>query len=115
MTRLGVCAYKTPLPITLNTKGSRFHIGSRRAWRGLFSGLMRQLVLLPGSDATSRLCPSLDPHLAILSVPQALLALPIKPTGNEVLTYPYGEGGLCKWGRWLGVEEGRMLATQSFQ
>ncbi|MFT7818143.1 thrombospondin-type laminin G domain and EAR repeat-containing protein-like, partial [Arapaima gigas] len=82
-------AYKTPLPITLNTKGSRFHIGSRRAWRGLFSGLMRQLVLLPGSDATSRLCPSLDPHLAILSVPQALLALPIKPTGNEVLTYPY--------------------------
>uniref|UniRef100_A0A8C9R4N8 Thrombospondin type laminin G domain and EAR repeats n=1 Tax=Scleropages formosus TaxID=113540 RepID=A0A8C9R4N8_SCLFO len=82
-------AYRMPFPITLSTEGSRFHVGSRKAWRGLFSGLMRQLVLLPGSDATSRLCPSSNPHLAILSVPQVLLALPVKPTGNEVLMNPY--------------------------
>ncbi|XP_066543506.1 thrombospondin-type laminin G domain and EAR repeat-containing protein isoform X2 [Amia ocellicauda] len=78
-----------PFPASLSTKGARFYIGSRRRWKGLFSGLLRQLVLLPGSDATSRICPSSIPQLSILSVPPALLDLPIKPSGNEVLKYPY--------------------------
>ncbi|XP_006636707.3 thrombospondin-type laminin G domain and EAR repeat-containing protein [Lepisosteus oculatus] len=81
--------FDKPFPASLSTKGSRFYIGNRRRWKGLFSGLLRQLVLLPGSDATSRICPSLHPQLAILSVPQALLDLPAKPSGNEVLKYPY--------------------------
>ncbi|KAJ8410108.1 hypothetical protein AAFF_G00211490 [Aldrovandia affinis] len=76
-------------PTTFSTKGSRFYVGSRRRWKGLFSGLMRQLVLLPGSDATSRICPSSNPSLAVLSVPQALLQLPIKASGNEALIHPY--------------------------
>ncbi|TNM95279.1 hypothetical protein fugu_016362 [Takifugu bimaculatus] len=54
-------------------QGSRFHIGSRGKWKGLFSGLLRQLVLVPGSDATQRICPSLMPQLAALSVPSLLL------------------------------------------
>ncbi|XP_028663329.2 LOW QUALITY PROTEIN: thrombospondin-type laminin G domain and EAR repeat-containing protein-like [Erpetoichthys calabaricus] len=78
-----------PFPSSLNMKGSRFHIGSRRRWKGLFSGLLRQLVLLPGSDATSRICPTSNPKLAILSVPSILLDLPLKPSENEVLKYPY--------------------------
>ncbi|XP_041120590.1 thrombospondin-type laminin G domain and EAR repeat-containing protein [Polyodon spathula] len=80
---------RRPFPAHLNTKGSRFHIGNRRRLKGLFSGLLRQLVLLPGSDATSRICPTSDPKLAILSVPQVLLDLPVKPSENEVLKYPY--------------------------
>lgn len=92
-------------PSGLSFQGSRFHIGSRGKWKGLFSvrirftyhrplkycffspannitlafflpceqGLLRQLVLLPGSDATHHICPSLTPQLAALSVPPLLL------------------------------------------
>ncbi|MGH0162851.1 UNVERIFIED_CONTAM: hypothetical protein FKN15_044243 [Acipenser sinensis] len=80
-----------PFPAHLNTKGSRFHIGNRRRLKGLFSGLLRQLVLLPGSDATSRICPTSNPRLAVLSIPQVLLDLPVKPSENEVLKYPYAK------------------------
>ncbi|XP_047467399.1 thrombospondin-type laminin G domain and EAR repeat-containing protein-like [Mugil cephalus] len=70
-----------PFPSDLNIQGSRFHIGSRGKWKGLFSGLLRQLVLVPGSDATRQICPSSDPQLAALSVPPLLLDLPV--TGRE--------------------------------
>ncbi|XP_006798471.1 thrombospondin-type laminin G domain and EAR repeat-containing protein-like [Neolamprologus brichardi] len=70
-----------PFPSDLNIQGSRFHIGSRGLWKGLFSGLMRQLVLVPGSDATHQICPSSDPQLAALSVPPLFLDLPA--TGAE--------------------------------
>ncbi|KAM9851145.1 thrombospondin-type laminin G domain and EAR repeat-containing protein-like [Aulostomus maculatus] len=66
-------------PSTLSTRGSRFFIGSRRRRGGRFSGLLRQLVLLPGSDATTRLCPNSDPRLAELSVPQILKSSPLQP------------------------------------
>ncbi|KAG7330721.1 hypothetical protein KOW79_004690 [Hemibagrus wyckioides] len=77
-----------PFPEQLYTGGSTFFIGSRRRWSGQFSGLIRQLVLMPGSDASSRLCPSSDPTLSVLSVPQVLLHLPVKPSSNLPL-YPY--------------------------
>ncbi|XP_044231368.1 thrombospondin-type laminin G domain and EAR repeat-containing protein-like isoform X1 [Thunnus albacares] len=66
-----------PFPSDLNIQGSRFHIGSRGRWKGLFSGLLRQLVLVPGSDATHQICPSSYPQLAALSVPPFLLDLPV--------------------------------------
>ncbi|KAK5860563.1 hypothetical protein PBY51_022027 [Eleginops maclovinus] len=66
-------------PSSLSTRDSRFFIGSRKRLRGRFSGLLRQLVLLPGSDATSRLCPTSDPRLAELSVPRVLKAPLIQP------------------------------------
>uniref|UniRef100_A0A3Q3K952 Uncharacterized protein n=1 Tax=Monopterus albus TaxID=43700 RepID=A0A3Q3K952_MONAL len=50
-----------PFPSNLNIQGSRFHIGSRGRWKGLFSGLLRQLVLL-----------------SAWSVPPLLLDLPVK-------------------------------------
>ncbi|XP_040004914.1 thrombospondin-type laminin G domain and EAR repeat-containing protein [Xiphias gladius] len=75
-------------PSTLSTRGSRFFIGSRRRWRGRFSGLLRQLVLLPGSDATPRLCPTSDPSLAELSVPQVLKSTPLQPD-HQGPVYPY--------------------------
>lgn len=50
---------------------------------------MRQLVLLPGSDATPRLCPCRNAEL-VLSIPPVLQGLPVKPEDNEVLKYPYG-------------------------
>ncbi|XP_040912592.1 thrombospondin-type laminin G domain and EAR repeat-containing protein-like isoform X2 [Toxotes jaculatrix] len=75
-------------PSALSTRGSRFFIGSRRRWRGRFSGLLRQLVLLPGSDATPRLCPTSDPRLAELSVPQVLKSTPLQ-TGHQGPVYPY--------------------------
>lgn len=53
-------------------------------------GLVRQLVLLPGSDATPRLCPCVNPELAVLSIPAILRGLTGKPEDNEVLKYPYG-------------------------
>ncbi|XP_034550291.1 thrombospondin-type laminin G domain and EAR repeat-containing protein-like isoform X2 [Notolabrus celidotus] len=75
-------------PSTLSTRGSRFFIGSRRKMRGRFSGLLRQLVLLPGSDATPRLCPSANPSLAELSVPQVLKSTPLQPDYPGPV-YPY--------------------------
>ncbi|XP_076013664.1 thrombospondin-type laminin G domain and EAR repeat-containing protein-like [Genypterus blacodes] len=62
-----------PFPSDLNIQRSKFHIGSRGRWKGLFSGLLRQLVLVPGSDATLQICPSSNPQLAALSVPPLLL------------------------------------------
>ncbi|XP_051564788.1 thrombospondin-type laminin G domain and EAR repeat-containing protein-like [Myxocyprinus asiaticus] len=79
----------SPFPDDLDTAGSTFFIASRRRWNSLFSGMMRQLVLLPGSDATSKICPSSEPHLSALSVPQALLHLPIKPFSTDLPFYSY--------------------------
>uniref|UniRef100_A0A8C1YF50 Thrombospondin type laminin G domain and EAR repeats n=1 Tax=Cyprinus carpio TaxID=7962 RepID=A0A8C1YF50_CYPCA len=78
-----------PFPDNLDTTGSTFFIASRRRWNGLLSGLIRQLVLLPGSDATSQICPSSEPQLSALSVPQALLHLPIKPSSTDLPLHPY--------------------------
>uniref|UniRef100_A0A3P8UVC2 Thrombospondin type laminin G domain and EAR repeats n=1 Tax=Cynoglossus semilaevis TaxID=244447 RepID=A0A3P8UVC2_CYNSE len=72
-----------PFPSDLNIQGSRFHIGNRGRWKGLFSGLIRQVVLVPGLDATDQVCPSPDSHLAALSVPPLLLDLPIKRRQGE--------------------------------
>ncbi|KAM5281708.1 thrombospondin-type laminin G domain and EAR repeat-containing protein [Ctenodactylus gundi] len=72
-----------PFPATLSVRGARFFVGSRRRAKGLFTGLLRQLVLLPGSDATPRLCPSRNAQLAELSIPRAL------QDDNEVLKCPY--------------------------
>ncbi|KAF7661267.1 hypothetical protein LDENG_00265560 [Lucifuga dentata] len=46
------------------------HTGVVEQW-----GLLRQLVLVPGSDATPQICPSFYPQLAALSVPPLLLDL----------------------------------------
>lgn len=54
-------------------------------------GLLRQLVLLPGSDATSRVCPSSRPSLTELSIPSILSHLPVKILSNDVLLSPYGK------------------------
>ncbi|KAM9253530.1 thrombospondin-type laminin G domain and EAR repeat-containing protein [Dugong dugon] len=78
-----------PFPATLSMQGAWFFIGSRRRTKGLFTGLMRQLVLLPGSDATSQLCPSRNAELVVLSIPPILQGLMGKPEDNEVLKYPY--------------------------
>ncbi|XP_055271009.1 thrombospondin-type laminin G domain and EAR repeat-containing protein isoform X2 [Moschus berezovskii] len=78
-----------PFPATLSVRGARFFIGSRRRTKGRFTGLVRQLVLLPGSDATPRLCPCVNPELAVLSIPTILHGLTGKPEDNEVLKYPY--------------------------
>uniref|UniRef100_A0A3Q3W5M0 Thrombospondin-like N-terminal domain-containing protein n=1 Tax=Mola mola TaxID=94237 RepID=A0A3Q3W5M0_MOLML len=64
-------------PSSLNFQGSRFHVGSRGEWKGFYSGLLRQLVLVPSSDATHQLCPSSEPQLAALSVPSLLSDLPV--------------------------------------
>ncbi|NP_001274003.1 thrombospondin-type laminin G domain and EAR repeat-containing protein precursor [Mus musculus] len=76
-------------PPTLSVRGARFFIGSRKRTKGLFTGVIRQLVLLPGSDATPQLCPSRNARLAELSIPQVLKRLTGKPDDNEVLNYPY--------------------------
>ncbi|XP_062934005.1 thrombospondin-type laminin G domain and EAR repeat-containing protein [Cynocephalus volans] len=81
-----------PFPATLSVQGARFFVGSRRRAKGLFTGLVRQLVLLPGSDATPRLCPSKNAQLAVLSIPRVLLGVPGRPEDNDVLKYPYETG-----------------------
>uniref|UniRef100_A0A8C4ZCB0 Thrombospondin type laminin G domain and EAR repeats n=1 Tax=Gadus morhua TaxID=8049 RepID=A0A8C4ZCB0_GADMO len=66
-------------PTDLDIKGSTFHLGSRGRWKGLFSGLVRQLVLVPGSDATPQVCPSSEPgRINTLSVPPVLFDLSVK-------------------------------------
>ncbi|KAF7214259.1 thrombospondin-type laminin G domain and EAR repeat-containing protein [Nothobranchius furzeri] len=75
-------------PGTLSTQGSWFFVGSRGHWRGRFTGLLRQLVLLPGSDATPRLCPNFDPGLTELSIPPVLKSTPLQLDLLRPL-YPY--------------------------
>ncbi|KAM8855508.1 thrombospondin-type laminin G domain and EAR repeat-containing protein-like [Spinachia spinachia] len=94
----------------LSTRGSSFFIGSRRSFGGRFTGLLRQLVLLPGSDATHRLCPTSDPSLAELSIPQVLKSPALQPEQPEP-AYPYeaearvtlGDPPPCS-----GAEEGQL-------
>lgn len=52
-------------------------------------GLLRQLVLVPGSDATHFICPSSKPQLAALSVPPLLSDLSVtgKDGDSHVTTY----------------------------
>uniref|UniRef100_A0A3Q3G0R4 Thrombospondin-type laminin G domain and EAR repeats a n=1 Tax=Labrus bergylta TaxID=56723 RepID=A0A3Q3G0R4_9LABR len=82
-----------PFPSDLNIQGARFHIGSQGRWNGLYSGLLRQLVLVPGSDATHYVCPSSDPKLAALSVPPLLSDLPAtgRNDDNHVTSYDSDE------------------------
>nr|XP_046260657.1 thrombospondin-type laminin G domain and EAR repeat-containing protein-like [Scatophagus argus]XP_046260658.1 thrombospondin-type laminin G domain and EAR repeat-containing protein-like [Scatophagus argus] len=99
-----------PFPSALSTRGSRFFIGSRRRLRGHFKGLLRQLVLLPGSDATPRLCPSPDPSLAELSMPQVLKSTPLQPVYREPV-YPYEAEARVTLGnppKCSGPEEGQL-------
>ncbi|XP_075793438.1 thrombospondin-type laminin G domain and EAR repeat-containing protein isoform X2 [Pelodiscus sinensis] len=79
-----------PFPASLATEGSRFYVGSRRRRKGLFTGLLRQLVLLPGADATSQVCASVNLQLAVLSIPPALQERPPTPASSEGLDHPYG-------------------------
>ncbi|XP_061699372.1 thrombospondin-type laminin G domain and EAR repeat-containing protein-like [Syngnathoides biaculeatus] len=76
-----------PFPSDFRFHGARFHVGSRGRWKGLFTGLLRQLVLVPGSDATHQLCPSAHPQLAALSVPPLLLS-DVAATGKIVASTP---------------------------
>ncbi|KAG8505757.1 Thrombospondin-type laminin G domain and EAR repeat-containing protein, partial [Galemys pyrenaicus] len=122
-------------PTSLSVRGARFFVGSRRRTKGLFTGLLRQLVLLPGSDATPRLCPCPSAELAALSIPPILRGLPGRPEDNEVLKHTYeadlkvtlgarppctkaedaqfwldaGRGGLhlCVGSRWVSVLAGK--------
>uniref|UniRef100_A0A671TUE0 Thrombospondin type laminin G domain and EAR repeats n=1 Tax=Sparus aurata TaxID=8175 RepID=A0A671TUE0_SPAAU len=79
-----------PFPTDLNIQGSRFHIGSRGRWKGLYSGLLRQLVLVPGSDATHHICPSSEPQLSVLSVPPLLSDLSVPGSDSDGHATSYG-------------------------
>ncbi|KAG8432636.1 hypothetical protein GDO86_017037, partial [Hymenochirus boettgeri] len=79
-----------PFPISLSTSDSQIYVGSRRRQKGFFTGLLRQLALLPGSDASNIICPSARPRLAELCIPEVLKELPIKIDENGThLKYPY--------------------------
>ncbi|XP_072253876.1 thrombospondin-type laminin G domain and EAR repeat-containing protein-like [Leuresthes tenuis] len=97
-------------PSTLGTRGSRFFLGSRGQWRGRFSGLLRQLVLLPGSDAGPRLCPNSEPSLAELSIPRVLKSIPLQPD-QQGPVYPYEAEARVTAGTrppCLGPEQGQL-------
>ncbi|XP_054652149.1 thrombospondin-type laminin G domain and EAR repeat-containing protein-like isoform X2 [Dunckerocampus dactyliophorus] len=66
--------WEMPFPSDLHFHGSKLYLGSRGRWKGLFSGLLRQLVLVPGLDVTHQICPSSHPQLAPLLVPGLLLS-----------------------------------------
>lgn len=53
-------------------------------------GLLRQLVLLSGSDATVNLCVNSDPSLAELSIPHVLKSKSVYPS-NHGHIYSYGK------------------------
>ncbi|XP_040213347.1 thrombospondin-type laminin G domain and EAR repeat-containing protein [Rana temporaria] len=80
-----------PFPASLSTTKSWIYVGNRRRRKGFFSGLLRQLVLLPGSDATSTICPNAKPRISELSIPGVLKELPLRTDDNNELQlmYPY--------------------------
>ncbi|XP_039274415.2 thrombospondin-type laminin G domain and EAR repeat-containing protein-like [Styela clava] len=53
-----------PIATDLNIRKTRFYIGSRRQKRNRFTGTLRQIIFLPGADATNLICPSPNPSLA---------------------------------------------------
>eukprot|EP00076_Gallus_gallus_P013907 XP_015132562.1 thrombospondin-type laminin G domain and EAR repeat-containing protein isoform X3 [Gallus gallus] len=56
----------------------------------VLQGLLRQLVLLPGADATPRICTAVNYKATALSIPAVLQDVPVKAVSNEVLKYPHG-------------------------
>ncbi|NXU01943.1 TSEAR protein, partial [Buphagus erythrorhynchus] len=81
---------ETPFPASLSVRRASFYLGNRRRRKGVFTGLLRQLVLLPGADATPQICHAVNFKVATLSVPTVLQDVPAKPVSNEVLKHPYG-------------------------
>lgn len=67
----------------------------------LVKGLLRQLVLVPGPDATRQICPSSNPELSDLSVPPLLLDLPVVGTEADTHLTSY-HGNLHKCFSWFG-------------
>uniref|UniRef100_A0A8C4Q7T2 Thrombospondin-type laminin G domain and EAR repeats a n=1 Tax=Eptatretus burgeri TaxID=7764 RepID=A0A8C4Q7T2_EPTBU len=75
---------KTSFPAELSTSSTTVHVGNRGRRKGTFTGLLRQLVLLPGADAVRIICPSTNPATAELHVPHSLLATsPLRPGEDE--------------------------------
>ncbi|XP_078465383.1 thrombospondin-type laminin G domain and EAR repeat-containing protein [Lampetra planeri] len=70
---------ETTFPSQMSVHRATFYVGNRRRSKGTFTGLLRQLVLLPGADATHMLCPSPDPQTAALRIPPALALIPPGP------------------------------------
>eukprot|EP00076_Gallus_gallus_P008457 XP_004937080.1 thrombospondin-type laminin G domain and EAR repeat-containing protein isoform X2 [Gallus gallus] len=81
---------ETPFPPSLSVKRASFYLGNRRRRKGFFTGLLRQLVLLPGADATPRICTAVNYKATALSIPAVLQDVPVKAVSNEVLKYPHG-------------------------
>ncbi|XP_053807885.1 thrombospondin-type laminin G domain and EAR repeat-containing protein isoform X2 [Vidua chalybeata] len=98
---------ETPFPASLSVRRANFYLGNRRRRKGVFTGLLRQLVLLPGADATPRICHAVNFKVATLSVPSVLQDVPARPVSNEVLKYPYVQHRLDY------VEEYQNLVTNS--
>ncbi|XP_059711033.1 thrombospondin-type laminin G domain and EAR repeat-containing protein isoform X2 [Haemorhous mexicanus] len=98
---------ETPFPASLSVRRASFYLGNRRRRKGVFTGLLRQLVLLPGADATPRICHTVNFKVATLSVPSVLQDVPAKAVSNEVLQYPYVQPRLDY------VEEHQKLVTNS--
>lgn len=61
------------------------------AVRPILQGLLRQLVLLPGADATPHICTAMNYKATALSIPAVLQDVPVKAVSNEVLKYPHGQ------------------------
>ncbi|OXB83505.1 UNVERIFIED_CONTAM: hypothetical protein H355_006352 [Colinus virginianus] len=98
---------ETPFPASLSVKRASFYLGNRRRRKGFFTGLLRQLVLLPGADATPRICTTMDYKAMALSIPAVLQDVPVKAASNEVLKYPHVKQRLDY------VEEYQDLVTNS--
>ncbi|KAJ7421356.1 Thrombospondin-type laminin G domain and EAR repeat-containing protein [Willisornis vidua] len=98
---------ETPFPASLSVRRANFYLGNRQRRKGVFTGLLRQLVLLPGADATPQICTTMNFKVATLSVPTILQDVPVKPVSNEVLKYPYVKHRLDY------VEEYQNLVTNS--
>ena len=56
----------------------------------MLQGLLRQLVLVPGSDATHHICPSSEPQLSVLSVPPLLSDLSVPGSDSDGHATSYG-------------------------
>nr|CAB3267309.1 thrombospondin-type laminin G domain and EAR repeat-containing protein-like [Phallusia mammillata] len=58
-----------PFPKRMNIRNTRIFVASRRKKTKQFTGLLRQLVLFSGSDATTRICPSTNPPFGAPGTP----------------------------------------------
>lgn len=102
-------------PSFLDTTADNLHIGNRKIAGGQFTGLMKQLLLLPGADASQLACPDSVDYAPSLSSSKSEQATESEKHPTAVVQTTFDTS--CTWkdtGKmWYDIYTRRLLVCQS--